>query len=56
MKNILGVTKRSKILDHLSLCQLVKNDYDPTKGVGHLFKVEENYDDIINQDDAVQTE
>jgi hypothetical protein len=55
-KTFLGFTKRAEFLDQLSVCQLVKEDYGPLAAVGHLFKVEENYYDIISEDDAVQTE
>jgi hypothetical protein len=47
-KTLLGGTKRAEFLDQLSVCQLVKKDSSPLEAVGHLCKVEENYDDIIS--------
>jgi hypothetical protein len=54
-RTLLGVVKCAGFLDQLSVCHLVTKDYGPLETVGHLSKVEENYDDIISKDDAVQT-
>jgi len=55
-KTLLGVVKCAGFLDQLSVYHLVTKDSGPLEAVGHLSKVEENYDDIINKDDVVQTE
>lgn len=55
-KDISGHVKCAEFLDQLCVCHLVTKDSGPLKAVGHLSKAEENYDDIISKDDAVQTE
>jgi hypothetical protein len=55
-KKLLGVVKCAEFLDQLRVYHLVTKDSGPLEAVGHLSKVEENYDDIISKDDAVQTE
>jgi hypothetical protein len=54
-KTLLGVAKCAEFLDQLSVYHLVTKDCGHLKAVGHLFKAEENYDDIISKNDAVQT-
>jgi len=54
-KTLLGVVKCAEFIDQLSVYHLVTKDSGPLEAVGHLSKVEENYDDIISKDDAVQT-
>jgi len=55
-ERLLVVVKCAEFLDHLSVYHLVTKDSDRLEAVCHLSKVEENCDDIISKDDAVQTE
>jgi len=55
-KALFCIVKCAEFLDRLNIYHLVTKDSGPLKAVGHLSKVEENYDDIISKDDAVQTE
>ena len=55
-KTLLGVVKCAEFIDQLSVYHLVTKDFGPLEAVGHLSKAEENYDDIISEDDAVQTQ